>query len=125
MSNVNSTIFCLQKEKMFKINTIDKLLHAFYEEMDSIVKNKFYKYIVKISQVNSSFYVLIRKRRGKILGDDLCRMMKQIKDISEKIYSKFSKKSKEFHYSFFLYFKLVRTYGNYQYHFLVVRQDYF
>ena len=125
MSNVNSTIFCLQKEKMFKINTIDKLLHAFYEEMDSIVKNKFYKYIVKISQVNSSFYVLIRKRRGKILGDDLCRMMKQIKDISEKIYSKFSKKSKEFNYSFFLYFKLVRTYGNYQYNFLVVRQDYF
>ena len=71
--------------KMFKINTIDKLLHAFYEEMYSIVKNKFYKYIVKLSQVNSSFYVLIRKSRGKILGDGLCRMMKQVKDISEKI----------------------------------------
>ena len=108
MSNVNSTIFCLQKEKMFKINTIDKLLHAFYEEMDSIVKNKFYKYIVKISQVNSSFYVLIRKRRGKILGGDLQSMMKQVKDISLKIYIEFSKKSKEFHYSFFHIFNLLR-----------------
>ena len=56
---------------MSKINNTDKLLDAFYEEIETILKYRIYKYFVKISQVNGSFYVLIRKRRGKILGGDL------------------------------------------------------
>ena len=47
---------------MFKINTIGKLLDAVHEEMDSILKNKFYKYIVRISQVNGfSLFLYVKE----------------------------------------------------------------
>ena len=44
-------------------------------------------------------------------------------NISERIYHKFADDCKEFRYNYFPYFKLVRCYGNYQYHFLVVSKD--
>ena len=48
-----------------------------------------------------SFYVLFHKRRGEILGGDLNYVIKQVKNTFEKIFRDFSKKSKEFLYSFF------------------------
>ena len=50
--------------------------------------------------------------------------MRQVKNTSEKNYKRFSEESSEFHYQFFSYFKLVRCYGCFHYHSLVVRKDY-
>ena len=41
-------------------------------------------YIVKVSQASGSFYVLIRKPRGKILGDYFRFMIENVKYVSEK-----------------------------------------
>ena len=49
------------------------------------MKRKFNIYIVKVSQVKGSFYVLIRKPRGKILSDDYRFMIQNVKYLSEKI----------------------------------------
>ena len=103
---------------------MEDLLDRFYENMEFSLKRKFGRYIVKVSQVKGSFCVLIRKPRGKILNDDLNSMFENVKYISEKIYRKFAENSSSFRYKFFPYFKLVRCYGSYQYHFLVVRKDY-
>ena len=92
--------------------------------MESSTKRKFNMYNVKVLQVKGSFYVLIRKPRGKILGDDYRFMIDNVKYLSEKIYRGFAKKSKDFRYKFFPYFKLVRHYNSYHYHFLVIRKDY-
>ena len=68
--------------------------------------------------------MLIKKPRGKILGDDLKILFKKLKDISTDIYGKFARDSSMFRYNFSPDFKFVRCYSSYQYHFVVVRKDY-
>ena len=48
------------------------------------MKRKFDRYIGKVSKVNGSFYVLMRKPRGKILGDDYRFMIENVKYLLEK-----------------------------------------
>lgn len=112
------------KNKHKKIT--ENLLDRFYEALELFIKRKFdtYGYIVKIPQVKGSFYGLIRRPRGKILHENLKYMIDNINYISEKNYRRFARHSNRFRYNFFPYFKLVRCYGNYQYHFLVVRKYY-
>ena len=50
-------------------------------------------------------------------------MIDDVKDFSGEIYKTYAEKSSNFRYKFFPYFKLVRSYGVYQYHFLVIRKD--
>ena len=64
---------------------MEGLLGRFYEAMEFSMKQKFDRYIVKVSQVNGSFYVQIRKPRGKILGDNYRFIIENLKYISEKI----------------------------------------
>ena len=92
--------------------------------VETKLQGEFSRYIVKIPQVKGSFNVLINKPRGKILGDNLKQLFDDIKYISKKVYRQFSDQCNSFRHQFFLYFKLVRCYSNYQYHFLVVRKDY-
>ena len=51
--------------------------------------------------MKGSFYALIRKPRGKILGDDLKFMLENVKYISEKIYRSFARKSSDLDINFF------------------------
>ena len=103
---------------------MEDLLDRFFENLELHLQRKFPHYIVKVSQVKGSFYVLVRKPRGKISNNDLKILFKQVKSISNKMYDKFSENSSIFRYNFFPYFKLVRCYGNYHYHFLVIRKNY-
>ena len=103
---------------------MEDLLDRFFENLELHLQRKFPHYIVKVSQVKGSFYVLLRKPRGKISNNDLKILFKHVKSISNKMYDKFSENSSMFCYNFFAYFKLVRCYGNYHYHFLVIRKDY-
>ena len=66
----------------------------------------------------------MRKPRGKVLGETFKNMADDVKYISGKVYKKVSEQSSRFRYKYFPYFKLVRWYGGYQYHFLVVKQDF-
>ena len=103
---------------------MEDLLYRFFENLELHLQRKIPRYNVKVSQVKGSFYALERKHRGKILNNDLKILFKHVKSISNKMYDKFSENSSMFRYNFFPYFKLVRCYGNYHYHFLVIRKDY-
>ena len=48
---------------------MDALLDRLYEDIKYSVKNRFKGYIIKVSELNSSFFVLVKRYRGKILGD--------------------------------------------------------
>ena len=96
----------------------------FFEQLESSLACKFPCHIVKVSQVKGSFFVLIKKPRGKILNEDLKYLCDNVQLISEKTYKEFAENSKEFCYGFFPYFKLVKCYSNYHYHFLVIQKDY-
>ena len=92
---------------------MEDLLDRFYEKLESSLKRKYNRYVVKISQVKGSFYVLVRKLRGKILNGKLDILFKDVKNISTKVYNRSAEDSSTFRYNFFPYFKLVRCYGSY------------
>ena len=103
---------------------MENLLDSFFDKLEQTFKNKSSDYIVQVSEVKGSFYVLIRKPRGKILNENLVDMFDSVKSLSEKIYSEYAELSTTFRYRCFPYVKLIRWYGNYHYHFLVVKKDY-
>ena len=102
---------------------MDALLDRFYEEIEYAMKNKFREYITKLSELNSSFFVLIKKYRGKIFGEKQKFMFETVKEITENVDKQYALHSKEFEQQYFPYFKLVKSYRNYQFHFLVVKKD--
>lgn len=91
--------------------------------MEFSFQRAFSRYIINVSEVNGFFNVLVKKPRGKILGGQFEKFIWR-KFISERIYKKFAEDCNAFLKNYFPYFKLVRCYGNYHYHFLVVRKDY-
>lgn len=103
---------------------MEQLLGRFFEALERRFNQEFPRHIVKVSQVKGSFYVLIKKPRGKILGENLKHLFDDVKYISENKYRKFSNQSNRLRYNFFPYFKLVCCYRNNHYHCLVVRHDY-
>ena len=109
---------------------MDDLLDRFFEQLESSLSLRFPHCIVKFSQVKGSFFVLVKKPRGKILNDNLKYLCNNVQLISENIYKKYAEEfmvknyAEEFSYGYFPYFKLVKCYGNYHYHFLVVKRDY-
>ena len=58
---------------------MEDLLDRFFENLDFCFQKKIPRYIVKVSQVKGSFYVLVRKPRGKILNNDLEILFKNVK----------------------------------------------
>ena len=103
---------------------MENLLDSLFDKLEQTFKNKFSDYIVKVSEMKRLFYVLIRKPRGKILNKNLVDMFDSVKSLSEKICFEHAELSTTFRYRYFPCVKLIRCYGNYQYHFLVVRKNY-
>ena len=96
---------------------MDELLDRFFERLEFSFRHEFSRCIIRVLEVKGSFYVLVKKPRGKILEDNLRNLFNDVKYISEKRYKKFADDSKLFRYNYFPCCKLVRCYGNYHYHF--------
>ena len=76
---------------------MEALLDRLFESLESNLQYEFLRYIVKVSQVKESFYVLIKKPRGKILRDNMKQAFKDVKYLSENLYKRFSNQSTTFH----------------------------
>ena len=103
---------------------MNALLDRFYEDIEYAVKVHFKEYYVKVSQFSSSFFVLVKRGRGKILGEKKNFLFDGLKRIFEELYKKYASYSKVFEEKFFPYFKLVKSYSSYYFHFLVIKKDY-
>ena len=112
------------KFRQRKKRDMDGLLDRFFEELESRLWHKFPRYIIKVSQLNGSFFVFVKSPRGKILNDDRTFLYDTVQRLPGDIYKKYAKSCTEFSHNYFPYFKLVKCYGNYHYHFLVVKKDY-
>ena len=51
------------------LDTTDAMLDRFFEGVEGNVKENFKQYHVKVSEMHGSFFVLVKRRRGKILGE--------------------------------------------------------
>ena len=67
---------------------MEDLLDRFYQNLEFCVqkKKKIPRYIVNVLQVKRSFYVLVRKPRGKILNNDWEMLFENVITISKKLY---------------------------------------
>ena len=86
-----------------------------------------YLYHVKVSEVRKSFYILIRKKRGKILGDSRKELFENVKNITENVYNNYARNCNKITITindYFPYCKLIRNYENVHFHFLVIRNEY-
>ena len=64
---------------------MEDLLDRFFENLEFRLQRKFPRYIIKVSQTKGSFYVLVRKPRGKIFKNGLEILFKHVKSISSKM----------------------------------------
>lgn len=103
---------------------MDDLLDRFFKELESSLWPEFPRYTVKVSQLKGSFFALVEKARVKNLNDDRKCLYDNVKCISENIYQKYAEYSRDHSYGYFPFFKLVKGYGNYHYHFLVAKKEY-
>ena len=87
---------------------MENLLDNFFVKLEQTLKKKFSDYIVKVSEMKGSFYVHIKKPRGKILNENLVDMFDSVKSLSEKIYSEYAELSTTSRYRSFPYVKLIR-----------------
>ena len=69
------------------------MLDRFFEETERNVKENFKQYYVKVSEMNGSFCVLVKRRRGKILGDKQKFLLDTLQKLTEDIYLKFPNRS--------------------------------
>ena len=105
-------------------DTLDAMLDRFFEEVERNCKEHFKQYHVEVSEMNGSFFVLAKRRRGKILGEQQKLLFDTLKKLTEETYLKFSNMSSIFEKSYFPYFRLVKSYGNFHFHVLVAKKDY-
>ena len=103
---------------------MNNLLDRLFDELEYAVRSQFGEYIVKVSELKSSFFVLIKPKRGKTLRLKGKQMFENLKKITEKIYDKYSRISSAFYRNYFPYFKLIKSYGGYHIHFLVIKKEY-
>ena len=66
----------------------DDLVDRFFEELESRLCHKFPRYIVKVSQLNGSFFVLVKRPRRKILNDNRTFLYDTVQRLSEDIYKR-------------------------------------
>ena len=64
---------------------MDEPLDRFFERVKFSFRHEFSRYIIKVSEVRGSFYVLVKKPIGKILGAKLRNLFNDVNYISEKI----------------------------------------
>ena len=92
---------------------MDELLDRFFDRLGFSFRLEFSHFVIKVSQVKGSFYVLVRKPREKILGDNFKNLLMKLNVfLREYIINSLMVVR-----NFTINFKLVRCYGNYQYHF--------
>ena len=74
---------------------MNALLDRFYEDINFSVKNKFRDYVVNVTELSSSFFVLIKKFRGNILVEKQKFLFDNLKEITENLHKECASKSKE------------------------------
>ena len=74
---------------------MDALLDWFYEDINFSVKNKFRDHIINVTELSSSFFVLIKKFRGNILVEKQKFLFDNLKEITENLHKECASKSKE------------------------------
>ena len=64
---------------------MNALLDRFYEDVERAVKKNFEEYFVKLSEFKSSYFVLIKRQRIKILGMKRKILFRDLQNITQDI----------------------------------------
>ena len=105
---------------------MENALDSMFEDLQSSLSDEFSNLLchVKVSQVKKIFLCIDKKKRGKVLGDKRKELFDRVKIISENIYNSYARNNVNITYNYFRYCKLIRNYGNFDFHFLVIKNEY-
>ena len=94
-------------------------LDRMFDDLQLSLSREFpsYLYHVKVSEVRKSFYILIRKKRGSILGESRKELFENVKNIAGNVYNNYVKNFNKILYNYCPYCKLIRNYGNFRFSF--------
>ena len=68
---------------------------------------------------------MIRKRKGKIVGEDKMIFFDKVDDICKSIYNDYANRSEFIFKNHCFYFRLLKSYSNYYFQFLIIKHEYF
>ena len=88
---------------------MDAVLGRLFEDLKMTLSRELSQYIAKVSQVKNSFYVLVKKSRGKIWGCKKEKLFDVVENISKNIYYNYSGDCTELGYNFSLILSLLGT----------------
>ena len=108
--------YILAIKKSTAFDTMDAMLDRFFEEVERNFKENFKQYRVEVSEMSGSFFVLVKRRRGKILGEQQKLLFDTLKKLTEDTYLKFSNMYSIFEKSYIPYFRLAKSYGIFHFH---------
>ena len=76
-------------------------LERMFDDLQLSLSREFpgYLYHVKVSEVRKSFYVLIRKKRGEILGDSREELFENVKNITENVHNNYARNCNKITYN--------------------------
>ena len=80
---------------------MDAALDSMFEDLETLLTKEFPHYLVKVSQVKMSFYVLIRKCRGKILNEKIKQLFDIVENVFKSIYYNHCRDCKDLTFFFF------------------------
>ena len=99
---------------------IEKLCDSFVDVSHKKFPRK--DYLMRISQSkNGNAYMIVRKKRGRLLGVEKERCLRKIKQITGSVFDWHASKSRLIHKHFYFDFKLVQEFSLYHFHFMLVR----
>ena len=104
----------------------DQILEKMLEELRSSIKGNFprFLYVTNVTESkNGTFYVMIRKKREKKVGEEK-KLFETIKDISECVYKHYYREPGFFLMNCFAFFCLLKNHSNYHFHFLIIKNEY-
>ena len=90
---------------------MDSLLDEIFDDLKTSFDKKFSDHFcrVKNTETRKSLYVLIKKKRGKILGDNRKDLIRTVEYIAQKVYNKYAKNFSNIRDSYFLYCKPIKN----------------
>ena len=117
----NDCIFLRENKKMQREQILEEMSNDLLDNIKKHFPEEFYI----IESKGGSFYLMIRKKRGKIVSENRKKMFDKIEDICNCIYNDYSQRQDFILRNYFRYFRLLKHYSNYHFHFLILKHRYF
>ena len=115
-------MFFLRGKQKMENNALEKMCNKIVDVIYKTFTHKYY--FVKISQSKKGYvYFIVRKKRGRLLGEEKNAQHKTIFDISRSVFHWYGKRHESLCRKYFFNPKLIKESSGYRFHYFIVSRD--